>query len=264
MAAVQSGLVSVSGANVIVGPSPVATGVSWLVGQGVPDPGTVGNDGDFYIDSNNYAGFYGPKVQGYWGNLRQFVTGTGACNLQSKVNPTVANDSTQGYGVASLWMNTVTSTAYICTNATPGAAIWVQVVQVGTGPGTIAAGNDPRIVNATQKANNLSDLTAPSTALANLGGVPLYFVRNVNVSVTANFWDVVKANALTAPIVVTLPPSAPPSMQVVIKKVDTSLNTVTVQVPVGGALIDGLSSLVLSSAGAKVTLISDGTVWTAI
>lgn len=40
---------------------------------------------------------------------------------------------------------------------------------VGTGPGTVATGNDSRIVGAAQKAANLSDLTDPAAGRTNLG-----------------------------------------------------------------------------------------------
>ena len=43
----------------------------------------------------------------------------------------------------------------------------------GTTAGTIAQGNDSRIVGAAQTANNLSDLVSPATALVNLGGASL-------------------------------------------------------------------------------------------
>lgn len=42
-------------------------------------------------------------------------------------------------------------------------------LNVGTGAGTVAAGNDSRITGAAQKANNLSDLSNAATARANLG-----------------------------------------------------------------------------------------------
>jgi hypothetical protein len=43
------------------------------------------------------------------------------------------------------------------------------VLGVGTSSGTVAAGNDTRIVGAAQAANNLSDLASESTARTNLG-----------------------------------------------------------------------------------------------
>ncbi|MCT4716762.1 hypothetical protein MUA01_17540 [Enterobacteriaceae bacterium H18W14] len=43
------------------------------------------------------------------------------------------------------------------------------VLDVGTAAGTVAAGNDSRIVNALQKGNNLADVTNPTVARSNLG-----------------------------------------------------------------------------------------------
>lgn len=43
-------------------------------------------------------------------------------------------------------------------------------LNVGTGSGTVAAGNDSRIVSALQPSGNLAGLASPSTALTNLGG----------------------------------------------------------------------------------------------
>ena len=42
-------------------------------------------------------------------------------------------------------------------------------LSVGTGAGTVAAGDDSRIAGAAQKASNLADLASPSTARTNLG-----------------------------------------------------------------------------------------------
>lgn len=43
------------------------------------------------------------------------------------------------------------------------------MLDVGTSSGTVAAGNDSRIVNAAQRGNNLSDLTDKTVARTNLG-----------------------------------------------------------------------------------------------
>lgn len=50
-------------------------------------------------------------------------------------------------------------------------------LNVGTTAGTVAAGNDSRIIGALQKSANLSDLTSVPTALANLGLAPHGFSR---------------------------------------------------------------------------------------
>ena len=49
------------------------------------------------------------------------------------------------------------------------AHVPVAQLDVGTAAGTVAAGDDPRIVGAAQTANNLSDLASPSVARGNLG-----------------------------------------------------------------------------------------------
>lgn len=47
-------------------------------------------------------------------------------NFGSAAAPAITNDWTSGYGVGSQWINTGTNIAYICTDATSGAAKWYQ------------------------------------------------------------------------------------------------------------------------------------------
>lgn len=49
-------------------------------------------------------------------------------NLQATTNPTVSNDSTQGYSVGSCWFNTLNEVFWICMNSTTGAAVWHEYV----------------------------------------------------------------------------------------------------------------------------------------
>lgn len=65
-----------------------------------------------------------------WHTLTSSDVGLG--NVQNTLNnfsattaPTVSNDSSQGYSIGSVWINTTTNLAYVCTNASVGAAIWV-------------------------------------------------------------------------------------------------------------------------------------------
>jgi hypothetical protein len=61
---------------------------------------------------------------------------TGALdNLNGIVAPTLINDSTQGYSWGSLWVDTVTSLAYINVNPTVNAAVWQLVGGGGSGSG---------------------------------------------------------------------------------------------------------------------------------
>lgn len=48
-------------------------------------------------------------------------------NLTATIAPTVANDNTQGYAVGSFWMGTVLGAAYVCLDASTGAAVWSKI-----------------------------------------------------------------------------------------------------------------------------------------
>lgn len=47
-------------------------------------------------------------------------------NFQATVDPTVSDDSTQGYSVGSLWINKTTRTEWVCMSAAVGAAVWTN------------------------------------------------------------------------------------------------------------------------------------------
>lgn len=47
-------------------------------------------------------------------------------NFTATSDPTVSNDTTQGYSVGSEWFNTVTNQYWKCFSATTGAADWIQ------------------------------------------------------------------------------------------------------------------------------------------
>lgn len=61
-------------------------------------------------------------------------------NFAATTAPGVGNDSTQGYSPGSHWINGATNpdTAYICTDATAGAAVWEPITQ-GSTAGQIVA-----------------------------------------------------------------------------------------------------------------------------
>lgn len=105
-------------------------------------------------------------------NLGLAAIVTAQSNLTAATNPGVGNDTTQGYAVGSVWVNTSSSTEYVCSSAATGAAVWTPVLPVGTAAGTVAAGNDSRITGALQASNNLSDVANAGTARTNLSAPP--------------------------------------------------------------------------------------------
>ena len=118
---------------------------SFMAGYG-PPAGSLGVNGDTYIDVLNNATFYGPKTAGSWGSPKAFVVPQS--NLTSSTDPSITNDASQGYAAGSVWVNTGTNVVWFCADAAIGAATWTPSLPVGTAANTVAAGNDSRIVNS--------------------------------------------------------------------------------------------------------------------
>jgi len=47
-------------------------------------------------------------------------------NLSATIDPTVSNDSSQGYSLGSSWINTILKKEFVCVDATAGAAVWKE------------------------------------------------------------------------------------------------------------------------------------------
>lgn len=126
-------------------------GNGWLSGTGVPT-NVIGFDGDFYIDLNDPGLYYGPKANGMWPvDANSFAMAQN--NVGATVPPTVDDDETLGYEVLSFWVDNTANLVYVCSDAATGAAIWTAILPVGTTAGTVAAGDDSRIVNALQNGD---------------------------------------------------------------------------------------------------------------
>ena len=67
------------------------------------------------------------------------VTTEPTSNLESVVPPSVNDDSSTGYMVGSVWVNTSTNTAYMCVDATVGAAVWEIVTGIEGPQGEVGA-----------------------------------------------------------------------------------------------------------------------------
>jgi hypothetical protein len=53
-------------------------------------------------------------------------------NFAATSAPGVGDDSADGYGIGSRWLNTTTDSEYICVDATEGAAVWIKSVSEGS------------------------------------------------------------------------------------------------------------------------------------
>ncbi len=62
-------------------------------------------------------------------------------NISAVVDPGVSDDSSAGYGVGSFWINTASSKIFFCSDASVGAANWINSSGGSTSKETITAAN---------------------------------------------------------------------------------------------------------------------------
>jgi len=60
-------------------------------------------------------------------------------NLNASAAPTTSDDSGDGYGVGSVWIDTTNDEAYICVDASAGSAVWINTTDVGGGGGSMSS-----------------------------------------------------------------------------------------------------------------------------
>jgi hypothetical protein len=151
-------------------------------------------------------------------------------------------------------------------SAASDAAAFGQIPVAGVTGGTYAAGNDSRITGALQAANNLSDVASASISLANLGAATALSttaVKTTTYAASAN--QLIPADATSAGFTVTLPTAPADKTRMVVKKIDSTANVVTVAA--GGSDVfnktSGVTSISLALVNQAVTLqyASTGAIW---
>jgi len=90
---------------------------------------TVTNIGYVLLDKGNGAAV--------WGKIAPQSNGA-TNNFAAVTTPVAANDSTQGYSIGSVWVDTVTDQSYTLVDDTAGAAVWTQTTGGGSA-GSVAA-----------------------------------------------------------------------------------------------------------------------------
>lgn len=103
-------------------------------------------------------------------------------NSSATAAPTVDDDSGKLYGVGSVWIDTTADKAYVCVDATVGAAVWIET----TSSGTFATASEINTGTETAKSNT-PDALAGS----------VFGTKNVVVKAVADDTDLAVADGVT-------------------------------------------------------------------
>lgn len=123
------------------------------------DPTNIANKGFIYTKDNGSGVtelFYVDSA----GTVSQLSPAAKA-NLSATAAPVVGDDDADGYLPGSLWVDITNDKAYICLDATTGAAVWIEITQSGGGGGftpyeeefTAVAGSNVFTLSATPAVN---------------------------------------------------------------------------------------------------------------
>jgi len=112
-------------------------------------------------------------------------------NMSTTIDPSVTSDSSVGYSIGSIWINTSTNTAFTCTDVTVGAAQWtsgyvppaavasIPLSQKGAASGVATLGIDGNLLKGLKAFNGKNVQLATNT---DLGALPL--------ATSSGFYDV--------------------------------------------------------------------------
>jgi hypothetical protein len=88
------------------------------------DPTPVASKGFVYVKGGELF-YIDPS-----GNVSQ-ISPAAKANFSATAIPAVGNDNTEGYSPGSIWVDVNNDKAYICVDASTGAAIWIEITQSG-------------------------------------------------------------------------------------------------------------------------------------
>ena len=71
-------------------------------------------------------------INGAKGNILLSSIQGKLCNFSATTDPAVGDDSADGYSIGSIWVNNSTKDVFRCTDATAGAAVWVDFLTLPT------------------------------------------------------------------------------------------------------------------------------------
>lgn len=91
-------------------------------------------------------------------------------NYSAITDPTVNDDSGDGYGVGSKWINTLTKAQFACVDTTVGAAVWLRILDLGVYGGCVVFLEDMPTFVGNGTSDDSAALIAAVAALPTRGG----------------------------------------------------------------------------------------------
>lgn len=150
---------------------PVGHVITTTKGDVITDNGTkslrlpVGTNGQlFFANSATATGLEwrtGTPADVGLGNVQNTLD-----NFAGVVDPTVNDDSGDGYSVGSVWFNQTDQTTFALFDATVGAAVWVQTYTPIAGAGLVLTGKTFNVGGSATIFANANDLVVNSSAIA--------------------------------------------------------------------------------------------------
>ena len=183
------------------------------------------------------------------------------------VAPAVTNDTTEGYAVNSLWIDVTNDKAYICVDATDGAAVWIEITSQGVGD---ALTTDPLSQFAATTSAQLAGVISDE-----IGTGKLRFDTSVTAKTTTATLTVAEAGTIlvsaSSAYTITLPtPVDNVGLTYKVKKTDFNYNLITFATTAGQFNYENADSALkdtyprLNTGGAEATFVSDGANWQVI
>ena len=181
--------------------------------------------------------------------------------------PAVTNDTTEGYAVNSLWIDVTNDKAYICVDATDGAAVWIEITSQGVGD---ALTTDPLSQFAATTSAQLAGVISDEIGAGKARFDTSVTAKTTTATLTEAEAGTILVSAASA-YTITLPtPVDNVGLTYKVKKTDFNYNLITMATTAGQFNYENADSALkdtyprLNTGGAEATFISDGANWQVI
>jgi len=141
-------------------------GILWQTGNGTPNH--TAPKAAHYVDLNGPATYVNQDGATAWG-----LQSTLFSKYDATTAPTPSNDNTEGFQVGSTWVDLTNDKAYVCLDASTGAAVWNLTNSAGVGIATILTTMEDNAVTTALTVKNVWYKVAGVTVLQQSDGMSM-------------------------------------------------------------------------------------------